>query len=970
MAELTLSEAAKKFNVSTKTISRWSKSGKLNVTKTPSGRNLYSAQTVVIDGVPLTPDTPEINAINQVLKKLPPSGGDWTLPAVQQYVGIIQAVSKFYKNPDQAIQNSWVNARRMFYNLFIRDPLQARMLATAELPWEIQPEDKKDKRQVEVANGIQRIIEEIPDFLKYRHSLLNAIWFGKWAVQSRYEWSYRTGRRALKVKDWSPVHGDTLIPKWDTNDWGIYTGIYSGWDGTKDVTTEPGFISRAHVLTDSREPKRLSLSERQAFVIHAHDYVPGDFLDAQAAGGIRGLGIRSVVYWTYLCLSEITGWLVEYLERVGTGVTFYKFLRGNEQSYLAAKQLAESQSNQAAVFVPVDPDIKGGEPLEYIERMEPSGQPIDNMMKVIELFGSQIRRYIQGQDATSQPVGEGLGTGVSEAHENTFNRIVRYDAQNLADTLTRDLVEVIQQWTYPEADFRCKFVINVDRPDPKETLEGVYKAYQMGVTFDEDEVRALTGLSKPDLDAVILGQNQGQAEQPQEQPADDSTNVVTEEVPEGGEPTDQAESLQDGNDLRSTVGGLQAIAALQASYYEGKIPQIAAINNVVLLFGFTPEEAESLFPAIPPEKLTQDQGPGLEGGEGEQPAPFRDDDDQEAISFEDDPALDCFDAQELELLRFAGFTGEKPDKLGRRTCWNGGKRIKCPPLPPGGSPGPGGKGSPPAPSGGKGAPPAPGPTGKKPAKPTVADLHNEIQTKLASGKVTAADVKDLTSKLTQLTVKEISEIKTKLNLKASGSKAELAKKVAERALAAVKPTTKPKFPPDAQVRTFKPASKAMEQSTMNLSLDAQEGVYAYTDKKRAAIVNKDLREGKKPADQQMMDDLEKAFTETKAFTSPRVVYRGIQVDTNKVKAFINEDAESQASCRRRPSRQRALNPEVATNFGQQGVMFEITAKKGIYCEPVSQAKGEEEVLLNKDSTFRFVGAKQLKYKVNGKDVVP
>ena len=70
----------------------------------------------------------------------------------------------------------------------------------------------------------------------------------------------------------------------------------------------------------------------------------------------------------------------------------------------------------------------------------------------------------------------------------------------------------------------------------------------------------------------------------------------------------QANAVQ-GNDLRTTVGGLNAIAGIQANYYAGKIPRAAAVANVQLLFGFSPAEAASLFPEIAPTKLTPDDAP-------------------------------------------------------------------------------------------------------------------------------------------------------------------------------------------------------------------------------------------------------------------------------------------------------------------------------------------------------------------------
>lgn len=44
-----------------------------------------------------------------------------------------------------------------------------------------------------------------------------------------------------------------------------------------------------------------------------------------------------------------------------------------------------------------------------------------------------------------------------------------------------------------------------------------------------------------------------------------------------------------------------AIASLQQQVYGGQIPRIAAIANAQLLFGFTPEEAQALFPDIDPK---------------------------------------------------------------------------------------------------------------------------------------------------------------------------------------------------------------------------------------------------------------------------------------------------------------------------------------------------------------------------------
>lgn len=68
-----------------------------------------------------------------------------------------------------------------------------------------------------------------------------------------------------------------------------------------------------------------------------------------------------------------------------------------------------------------------------------------------------------------------------------------------------------------------------------------------------------------------------------------------------------------GNDLRATVGGLQALKDLQAAVYGGELPREAAVANAKLMLGFSDEEAASLFPPAKPVK-TADEGQGQQPG--------------------------------------------------------------------------------------------------------------------------------------------------------------------------------------------------------------------------------------------------------------------------------------------------------------------------------------------------------------------
>lgn len=70
-----------------------------------------------------------------------------------------------------------------------------------------------------------------------------------------------------------------------------------------------------------------------------------------------------------------------------------------------------------------------------------------------------------------------------------------------------------------------------------------------------------------------------------------------------------------GNELRQTVGGAQALTALQAQYYNGELPKQACIATAVLVFGFSQDDAVKLFPGEPQPKQ-QEESKVLSGTSG------------------------------------------------------------------------------------------------------------------------------------------------------------------------------------------------------------------------------------------------------------------------------------------------------------------------------------------------------------------
>jgi hypothetical protein len=191
---------------------------------------------------------------------------------------------------------------------------------------------------------------------------------------------------------------------------------------------------------------------------------------------------------------------MDYLERIGAGgLTVYYFEAGNPQSLAEVKQCAEEQMRNNTILFPRYRDNSTAGP--GIERIDPSPAGAQLLYDLITAyFDQQIRRFIHGADDNDMTSGEADTLG------DTHSRMVRYDANNLAETITHEIVSVLQKYNFPGMP-QMKFVFDIDKPNAKDTLEAAQAFYNMGGTLDEDELRAILGLSRPQPGHAILAQN-------------------------------------------------------------------------------------------------------------------------------------------------------------------------------------------------------------------------------------------------------------------------------------------------------------------------------------------------------------------------------------------------------------------------------------------------------------------------------
>jgi len=451
---------------------------------------------------------------------MPPGMGQDVLPHVVTFQGILRNVARTYYVSDEAMQHSWENARFMRNDPGIMECLEQRQRSTALLGWHLEAEDEKNAAQKTLVDELSAIIRQIPNFLKYRENLLYALWYGKYAVAHRYRWKTIGGKMRVAVERWRPVNGDKLVFRYDDG-----TGEYD--DDQVGIRVGAGYTAGSQIAnrwvierfgkiapTDHGLAYFLEHWERPLLAIHKHMIEDAEYEAPDRAGAIHGVGIRNRLYWLWYQKQETLAWLMEYLERSAFGMEIWSYPAGNAQAKADTLKAAEERIGQGRniVLVPRHPD---SDVLSTdVKRIEPGMAGADALDRIIrEYFGWQIKRYILGQILTSETASTGLGSGVATIHLDTYLQIVRYDAINLGETLTTDLVQPLLRYNWPKyAGCPIRFVIETESPDVEGKLVAWERAYNMGLKLRAADVAELIGaaIAQPDEDTLQNPQAAGQ----------------------------------------------------------------------------------------------------------------------------------------------------------------------------------------------------------------------------------------------------------------------------------------------------------------------------------------------------------------------------------------------------------------------------------------------------------------------------
>ncbi|MCP4535784.1 MAG: DUF935 family protein [Chloroflexi bacterium] len=471
-------------------------------------------------------DLPERKDPSQEIPGMPPNFGKDMLPHVLTFQGIISSVSRVYRPSDEAVKDSMDNAKFMRNDTAIMECLEQRTRSTALLDWHLEPEDENDKTQKWLAEELTRILKKTPRFMQFRECLLSALWYGKYAVKNVFQWKDVRGTQRVCIHDWKPVNGDKLVYRYsdgssaykgtetDPDELGLRVGAgFSAGPFTTHWTVEK--MNRV-LPTDYGLAYFLEPWEREMLAVHKHMIEDGEYEDPRNAGRIHGTGIRSRIYWTWFQKQESLAWLMEFLERSAFGMELWYYPYGNPEAESKVRTAAQERIGEGRNIIMI-PRPMGEEGMAYgVEKIEANMAGAEVLKSILtEYFGHLIKRYILGQTLTTEADATGLGSNLASVHLDTYLQIIKYDATNLEETMTTDVIRPLQCYNFPQyKNLPIRFKIETESPDVEGKLQAWRQAYEMGVSLKEEEVIELVGASMPgEEDAVLKSPEHTQAAQ-------------------------------------------------------------------------------------------------------------------------------------------------------------------------------------------------------------------------------------------------------------------------------------------------------------------------------------------------------------------------------------------------------------------------------------------------------------------------
>jgi phage gp29-like protein len=397
--------------------------------------------------------------------------------------------SKMLRTSSVAMRLNPEYQKMMRYDADIEGVLRSLQVTLAGLNWTVTADDASDERLQELCVAVKKVIRSAPRLTDMFRHLHEAVWYGCSAVNVIYERS----DDGIVIAEWRPFHPDTLaFDQWGNMAMRVGSSYYNdGW-----AVTDIGFDSRVHIFDES---------ERKAVVFHRSFSVPPDFDDPWVTDRqYRGFGARDVAWFMWLAKQEVLQDALTFAERYAVGIRKGWYPMGNAEGRAVMEDVLANLVNDNSVLLPKTGDDK----LFDIEIMEPAGGGNMSMfMDLVNWLSGKLKESIVGQSLSSEAGSTGLGSGVADLHGSTLSHIIRFHADALADSITRDLVRNVAKMvgaTDTESS-KIMFRFSEERVDIKDRLEALQRYIEMGGEVIDNEVRDMLGLGDPKPGEAVLG---------------------------------------------------------------------------------------------------------------------------------------------------------------------------------------------------------------------------------------------------------------------------------------------------------------------------------------------------------------------------------------------------------------------------------------------------------------------------------
>ncbi len=431
---------------------------------------------------------PKLDASRYTPNSLPIGDSRFAVPHYAKFGGTFGSGEWYSTRFDEALQfGGRENAQRMRLDPMITTPLEIRALPTSLLTFSIEAEDQENQREVAAAKRQEKLIKRMLWFSQLNYWLLTeGLFVGRAGAFLKYSFTPidpLTRRQYAAPVAFDLIAGDKLQFNW-AGDVAIACG--GGWKPRDQQQL---------ITTDATQAYKLTPSQRAGTIVHKGYREDTDYFKPIRAGAIHGTGIRGRLYWFWQLKNEIWKMGLDFIRWFSKGLLYYYFEYGNKAHLDEVKAWVEQQDGNSTMFFPVMRDQAGNPYFQKpVEQFLPNMSNPQFLQELITKYFDDIFRFaILHQSLTTTVGNTGMGSGTASNHQTTFDTLVKYDANQLADTYTMDMVRPMYAFNEPGVApgyFRFK----VDAPNVQQVVDSAQAIVSMGGSVVEREVKDAAGL--------------------------------------------------------------------------------------------------------------------------------------------------------------------------------------------------------------------------------------------------------------------------------------------------------------------------------------------------------------------------------------------------------------------------------------------------------------------------------------------